>query len=234
VQVVQLAEPHPAPRFGLHGAAGGLDVLRVGQLRGQVGQPLHARRAPRVDRLVAAAVRQDVLTERVERDLRRPRLLPPRLEREVDVLDQERGGDRLEVRLEPLPLVVDGPVLGLQDVKGGPGLLVVGIVERVELDLVVLLVEEPVGDVAVPVHVGDEELGRLELERIAVLLIVAEHPLELGAVLTGLDQGIFDLGRPHRCGLAARQHQRPDQNRRAPGSAHDLLRVEMDGFPLSR
>ncbi|MHC4588653.1 MAG: hypothetical protein ACYTAQ_04765 [Planctomycetota bacterium] len=105
------------------------------------------------------------------------------------------------------------------------GLLEVGVVEGVELDLVAFLVEEPVHDVAVPVHVRDQELSRLELEGVSLSPVVLEHLVELGAVLTCLGQGLLDLGRPRRRGHPARQHQGPDQHLHPSGSAHDLLPV---------
>ena len=86
-------------------------IVNVFHLLREIGEALHAFLSPGIERFIARPVRENMLTEGLEGETFRPRFASPGLERQVDVLNEIVGSDRLDVFIEPGPLEIEFAVL---------------------------------------------------------------------------------------------------------------------------
>ena len=253
MEVALLLELHPLAAMLAANLRDGLEVVGVGDGLELGDEGVAARLSPQVGRLVRAAVRQNVVAERLERHVRRPRQRPPGVEGLVGLADEIRGREALHVRQGPLAFGVQALVLGLQLVQRGQGVVEVVVVQRVEGHLGSVGVVHARLDVPVRAHVGHEKLGRLGLLRVTGRGVVIEKRAELARVVAGRLERRGDLRRvvgfhdaAHRddgrlddnpLGLCLRRttdHERQQDQTRRPNAEKESFHVYVEPFRILR
>ena len=116
---------------------------------------------PILQGFVAAAIRQNVTAKLIEIQPLTPGLLPPGRESQVDVFNQEIGGNSIYVVHEFFALKIQLPPDGGNGIPRFDHLSVVGVIQNVERHFRSGRVVQSVFHVTVPGHIGDQIVSRL-------------------------------------------------------------------------